>query len=81
MATGRFQAMYPLSAALGLKVIDPGPGFDQNDLKAKIGTTRYNNLITQAKRVFVCNHAKDASGYETPCVYAEDLEAFLKGGG
>jgi hypothetical protein len=79
--TNYLAAQYPLSMSLNIRVIDAGPGFDVNDLKKKLGALRFGNLIAGLKREFVCNHDKDMNGNEVPCVYATDLESFLKAGG
>ena len=81
MTTGTFATQYPLSAALKIPVIDAGPGFDVNDLKKNLGASRFNNLAAGLNRQFVCNHAKDSSGSEVPCVYIADVESFLRDGG
>jgi len=65
------------------------PGFDENDVKVALGTTRFNNLMAlivagkpYSGSVFTCGHAKDAkTGVEMHCIYASDLELFLKNGG
>jgi hypothetical protein len=77
-----FAVMHPLSAALELPVIDAGPGFDVLDLEARLGPTRFNKLMAGLKQVFVANHrtypdGHELAGYETHCVYVEDVEAFL----
>jgi hypothetical protein len=77
-----FALMYPLAAALGLPVIDAGPGFDMLDLAAALGLERLAQLIDSLDRYFVANHRKypddhEFAGKEVHCVYAEDLEAFL----
>lgn len=63
-------------------------GFDENDVKAALGVTRFNNLMTSiaggkpfSGAVFSCGHAKDKNGVEVHCIYASDLELFLKNGG
>jgi len=83
MATGTFPLMYPLSAALKIPVIDAGPGFDTLDLRAKLGPTRFNNLMAGLEQVFVANHRKypdshELAGYEVHCVYVSDVEKFLQ---
>jgi len=86
------KTLFPQSAALGLQFVStaPGvdhPGFDEDDVKAKLGATRFNNLMAKVKFVFSCGHrvypANDArgAGCEAHAIYASDLEAFLKGGG
>jgi hypothetical protein len=64
-------------------------GFDENDVKAVLGNTRFNNLMTAiiggkpySGAVFCCGHAKDPkTGVEHRCIYASDLELFLANGG
>lgn len=88
-----FPLMYPHCAALKLRVIDAGPGFDELDVEQALGLKRFAALMKSVSRVFVCNHAKYSAtfpqptgealkshrvrGYEVHCVYAEDLEKFL----
>lgn len=50
-------AMYPLSSALGLRVIDAGPGFDELELEAALGLERFQKLMAGVKEVFCCGHA------------------------
>jgi hypothetical protein len=80
-----FKAMYPMSIALGLVPVSTGPsvthpGFDEDEVKAKLGATRFNNLMAKVTNVFSCGHRLKA-GVEAHAIYANDLEAFLKGGG
>jgi len=81
-----FAAMYPLSAKLGIEVVDAGPGFDELELENALGEKRFAALAKTVKSVFSCNHAKypaghQLAGYEVHCFYAKDVEAFLKAGG
>lgn len=90
-----FQFYYPLSSVLLVKgkkiqpVSSDGVNihalFDFDDLKAALGTTRFNNLIAylvaHKKTDYVCGHRVDSKGLEVHCIHADDLEAFLKGGG
>ena len=87
------QSMFPLSAALGLQFVSTSlgadhPGFDSEEVKAKLGTTRYSNLSGRLTHVFCCGHrhypgseGPSRAGCEVLCIYASDLEAFLKAGG
>jgi hypothetical protein len=88
---------YPRCYQLGVAIIStaPGvehPGFDQDDVAAKLGTTRYNAFMAKlvsdkaySGSVFSCNHRKYDSGplkgYEAHGVYSDDLERFLASGG
>jgi hypothetical protein len=63
-------------------------GFDVDDLKGALGVTRFNLLMAGVKDVFCCNHRTWPSTHADPtkrnaevhCVWASDLEAFLKAG-
>lgn len=82
----RFVMYYPLSANLGLKVVDAGPGFDSIELREHLGESRMNALMDRVvsnSSLFVCGHAAypddhEHAGREIHCVYAADLEAFLQ---
>lgn len=62
------------------------PGFDNDAVKAALGTTRYNNLVAAivtagySGAVFSCGH-RTVNGVEVHCFYASDVEKFLAGGG
>jgi hypothetical protein len=77
--------MYPKSAALGLKfVATPGAehaGFDEDELKEKLGATRFNGLMSKVTTVFSCGHRLKDGGVEAHAIYAEDLERFLQAEG
>lgn len=78
-----FAAQYPLSAALGLKVVDAGPGFDSLELEDVLSPDRFAMLMNSVQQVFCCNHAKypkghEHAGYEVHGVYAADLEKYLE---
>lgn len=87
------RALYPLSFALGVKPVGTGAashaGFDERDVEAKLGATRFTNLMAKVKSVFSIGHDKYPGNYavaykrgcEVHCIYADDLEAFLKAGG
>lgn len=77
--------MYPKSAALGLSFVCPSPGneypgFDEDEVKAKLGDSRFANLMKTVKSVFSCGH-RIKNGAEAHAIYAYDLESFLNGGG
>lgn len=77
---------FPLSADLGLEPVDAGPGFDTLELEKALGEERYSALMNKVKQVFCCAHAlypedHALAGREVHCVYAADLEDFLKAGG
>lgn len=60
---------YPRAMALGLKVQDAGPGFDELEVEAKLGPDRFKKLMQGVEEVFVCNHAhygKTDSGVAEP---------------
>jgi hypothetical protein len=69
------------------------PGFDIRDVQGLLGTTRFNALMAQIVQkkssVFCCAHDKwpdthsdvNLRSAEVHCVYAADLDDFLKGGG
>ena len=78
--------MFPRAHALGLRIIDAGPGFDELEVEAKLGPERFAALMKGVKEVFCCGHASypetkadshRIAGYEVHCIYARDLEAFL----
>lgn len=84
---------FPLSAALGVKPVATAsgnhPGFDMDEVQKKLGNTRFQNLMAKVKAVFSCGHRHWPSDHPMPerrnaevhCVYADDLEQFLKAGG
>ncbi len=92
-----FQSQYPLSSVLGVTPVTTAagqhPGYDYDQLSAKLGTTRFNNLtawlVAHGRAVFCCGHRTWPANYadatkrlcEVHCVFAADLEEFLKGGG
>ncbi len=63
-------------------------GFDIDDVKAALGAARFNLLMTSIQEVFCCAHRAwplshaDATkrGAEAHCIWASDLEKFLKAG-
>jgi hypothetical protein len=79
----QFPILYPHAAALGLPIVDDGPGFDVLELEAKLGVDRFQKLMAGVEHVFCSSRAghypKDhaLTGYEVHCVYARDLEDFL----
>lgn len=80
-----FAATYPKSVAAGLRPVDGiHPGFEDVDVKKAIGDVRYAALMATVKSVFCCGHrhyevGQPLSGYEVRCLYADDVEKFLKG--
>ena len=85
-----FRSMYPLSYALGLKLVSVAgndyEGFDIDEVEKRIGTTNFVALNARLKQVFCCGHRIWPTDYPDPtrrncevhCVYAQDLEEFLK---
>jgi hypothetical protein len=63
-------------------------GFDVDDLKGALGVTRFNLLMGSVKELFCCSHRiwpathaeLNKRNAEVYCVWAADLEAFLKAG-
>ena len=63
-------------------------GFDVDDLKGALGATRFNLLMSGIKEVFCCAHRTWPGNHADPtkrnaevhCVWAADVEAFLKAG-
>lgn len=83
------EATFPLSLALGLNLLPIAYGFDSHEVKDKLGDDRYQQLLGDVESVFVCGHrtspvevTKDGKTSvvecEVPCIYAEDLEKFLR---
>ena len=78
------QPILPASTAPGVE----HPGFDDDDVKTALGITRYNALMAAivsgapgySGSVFSCGH-RVKNGVEVHCIYASDLELFLKNGG
>jgi hypothetical protein len=97
MAHPNFISKYPKSAGktpTGLALTPvairttENNGYDQDDVKAALGVTRFNSLMTliaagkpYSGAVFCCGHRVNKSGVEVPCIYAADLELFLVNGG
>ena len=91
--TPEFQNQYPLSVKLGLEPVETvsgsHPGFDSLEVARILGAVRYAALASKIEAVFCCGHAtyppnhpdKALIGMERHCIYADDLEAFLKAGG
>ena len=87
---GIFRSLYPLSHALGLRPVSVNgnqqEGFDIDEVEKKLGAGRFNSLQAGLKEVFCCGHRswpadhpeKFRRNCEVHCVYARDLEAFLK---
>jgi hypothetical protein len=86
-----FRSMYPLSCALGLRLVSVAgadhEGFDIDEVEKKLGADRFKSLTSGLKEVFCCGHriwpADHPETYkrscEVHCVYARDLEVFLRG--
>lgn len=63
-------------------------GFDSDDVLALFGKERFALLMSGVKAVFCCAHRTwpdthadpIKAGAEVHCIYAADLEEFLKGG-
>ncbi len=51
-----FGRWYPRCAALGLRVVNAGPGFDSLELEAAFGAARYAALMKTVKEMFSCGH-------------------------
>lgn len=90
MAHPTFQLMYPRSTALGLEPVESTSGnevagFDLDAVAARLGETRFQNLMAGLKEDFVCGHRahppdhpeERLRGTEVHCLWAKDLEAFL----
>lgn len=85
-----FRSRYPLSYALGLRPVSVAgnehEGFDIDEVEQKLGAGRFKSLLADLKEVFCCGHRIWPEDYQDPvrrntevhCVYARDLEAFLK---
>jgi hypothetical protein len=86
-----FRSVYPLSYALGLRFVslngNESEGFDIDEVEKKLGTDRFKSLLTGLKEVFCCGHRNWPADHQEPnrrncevhCVWARDLEAFLRG--
>ena len=84
-----FRSMYPLSHALGLKLVSVDgydhEGFDVDEVEKRLGPQRFAALLAGLKNVFSCGHRKWPGNHPDPirrncevhCVYASDVEAFL----
>ena len=88
-----FRSMYPRCHALGLKLVSVAgnelEGFDVDEVEKKLGADRFASLMAGLKEVFCCGHRNWPADHSDPlrrncevhCVYARDLETFLKGPG
>jgi hypothetical protein len=86
-----FRSMYPLAYALGLRPVSVGSydheGFDIDEVERKLGAKRFASLLDGLKEMFCCGHRNWPADHPDParrncevhCVYARDLEVFLKG--
>jgi hypothetical protein len=85
-----FRSMYPLSYALGLRPVSLNgndyEGFDIDEVEKKLGAERFKSLQAGLTHVFCCGHRNWPADHperfrrntEVHCVYAHDLEAYLK---
>jgi len=85
-----FRSRYPLSCSLGLRPVSVAgnehEGFDIDEVEKKLGDGRFKSLMVGLKEVFCCGHRNWPADHPDPvrancevhCVYARDLEAFLK---
>jgi hypothetical protein len=85
-----FRSMYPRSHALGLRPVSIGgndhEGFDIDEVEKKLGAEQFASLLSGLIEVFCCGHRCWPADHPDPtrrncevhCVYARDLEAFLK---
>ena len=91
MSHPMFQIRFPRSTALGLEPVSDGtaehPGFDSDEVRQKLGEKKFNALMSTVRAVFCCGHRTHAddhpdkvvAGTEVHCIYAADLEKFLRG--
>ena len=87
---GVFRSMYPLCYALGLRLVSVDgyqhEGFDIDEVEKKLGAGRFTVLQPGLKEEFCCGHRNWPFDHSDPyrrncevhCVYARDLERFLK---
>jgi hypothetical protein len=85
-----FRSTYPLSYALGLRPVSVNgnthEGFDIDEVERRLGADRFKTLQAGLKEVFSCGHRTWPADHpeqhrrncEVHCVYARDLEGFLK---
>lgn len=74
----------------GSQGVDGGlhDGFDIDDVKGALGATRFALLTSGIKEVFCCSHRLWPADHADPtkrkaevhCIWAADMEAFLKAG-
>ena len=88
-----FRSMYPLCHALGLKPVSVAgneyDGFDIDEVERKLGAPQFASLMAELTHVFCCGHRNWPADHPDPfrrnceahCVYALDLENFLKARG
>lgn len=91
MSHPMFQIRFPRSVALGLEPVSDGtaehPGFDSEEVRRKLGEKKFTELMGMVRTVFCCGHRthpdnhpdKIVAGTEVHCIYAADLEKFLRG--
>jgi hypothetical protein len=81
----RFFRRYPLCRGLKIEPVNGG-GFDIDDVSMALGPVRFALLTAGLKSVFCCAHRKWPMDHSDPtrrnaevhCVWAVDLEEFLK---
>ncbi|HEY6249135.1 MAG TPA: hypothetical protein VI685_04195 [Candidatus Angelobacter sp.] len=91
MSHPMFQIRFPRSTALGFEPVSDGtaehPGFDAEEVRQKLGEKKFKELMGAVRTVFCCGHRthpenhpdKALAGTEVHCIYATDLEKFLRG--
>ncbi|HEV7674393.1 MAG TPA: hypothetical protein VGQ12_07675 [Candidatus Angelobacter sp.] len=86
------ESRFPRSLALGLEfVASKGSdafhlAFDSEEVRAKLGEAKFNQLMGGLKEVMCCNHRSHPAdhpderlaGTEVHCIWADDLEKFLE---
>jgi hypothetical protein len=84
----QFSLKYPLASALMGKIAPVQEGFDMDLVAKTMSPANWSTLKSQLQRVFVCGHAHWPPDHPEPtkrntevhCIYAEDLERFLRTG-
>jgi hypothetical protein len=71
-----FGLYYPRCAALGLEPVCTGttehPGADEDDVKGKLGATRFAALMKVVTHVFSCGHRHYPKGYTRPDIMSPE---------
>lgn len=61
------------------------PGYDVDDIKKELGSTRYTNLLSflakNGRSMFSCGHRVDAKNVEVLGIYERDYSDFIASGG